>query len=131
MVGTEGEYWFLWLYLDVQNRGKEASVLAIAPKARYILKSQATFKHRQHMTASLTAQVVNFSSRYTTAPGQWTLQLRLPYAVLGTRRPKRGDVWRLNVTINPRARRKGNCTWQAGYEATAYGKPHLVGRLKF
>jgi hypothetical protein len=131
LLGTEGEYWFLRLYLDVQDRGKAAWIFAVAPKARYILKSQAIFKHRQHMTVALAQQVLNFTSRYETAPGQWSLQLRLPYAVLGTARPKRGDVWRLNVTINTRARRKGNCTWQAGYEATADGKPHRVGRVKF
>ena len=131
ILGTEGEYWFLRLYVDTQNRGKEAWLLAVAPKARYILKNRVIFKHRQHMTATLAEQVFDCGSRYETGPGQWTLRLRLPYAVLETTRPKRGDVWRLNVTTNVRMRRKGNCIWQAGFEGTQWGKPRMTGRLVF
>ncbi len=131
IIRTDGEFWFLRLQIAATNNGKESYSFMIAPRGRYILREKAVFKHRQHLTAELAEQIFSYKSSYKKTGDSWTLQIRLPYEVIGAKQPKPGDIWQFNVISNPASGRKQNCVWQAGYETGQYSKPGLSGKLLF
>ena len=52
-----------------------------------------------------------------------------PYKMLG-RKPKKGDVWRFNLTANPAVKRNHCVTWAMQYDAGC-GNPALFGKMRF
>ncbi len=57
----------------------------------------------------------------------WQVRVTVPFALLG-RRPRRRDLWRLNVTANPAVRSESAYTWAPQYDAI---NPLLWGELRF
>ena len=103
------------IYVDVEGRGKARRVFIVWPAGESVSSGKQPN--------------VNAKTSFTTDAASYTVTARLPWKLIG-RRPKKGDVWRFNVTANPSIERNREFTWSPQYDAGA-GSPALFGKLRF
>lgn len=71
--------------------------------------------------------MVDARSEFSYDDHSWQMTVHLPYNLIG-RRPRKGEVWGLNVRSNPYNMRNHAYTWAPQYDSFS---PALFGKIKF
>jgi hypothetical protein len=103
------------VYVDVDGKGRDSLFFIVWPGGASVSLD--------------TIPGVDARTEFTSDATSTETTVRLPFKLLG-KRPKKGDVWRLNVTGNPAIARNHCFTWSPQYDANG-GNPYLFGKVRF
>ncbi len=113
---TEGSSSFVErVYFDVEGKGKSRVMFIVWPKGSSVSRG--------------VEPNMPVKTEYREEPSAYETTAYFPFEVLG-KRPKKGDLWRFNVTANPAIKRNVCFTWAPQYDANG-GNPCLFGKLRF
>ncbi|KPL03061.1 MAG: hypothetical protein AMK75_01945 [Planctomycetes bacterium SM23_65] len=103
------------IYVDVEGRGRERQMFIVWPGGETVSAGKRPN--------------VNARTKFSGDAASYTVTTRLPWSLVG-RRPKKGEVWGVNVTANPSIERNREFTWAPQYDASS-GNPILFGKIRF
>ena len=101
------------IFVDAENKGRKCAAYIVWPLGSSVSRDRQPG--------------VKAKTEFTTGASSWQVTVKLPFEELG-RRPRKGDVWGLNVSANPAIARNCANIWAAQYECV---NPRLFGKLRF
>ena len=111
--GTGNDSYIMHVSVDVENQGRESARFIVWPEG-----SSVSLGSRVHLPVR---------TDFKADDSHWETTVWLPYKLLG-RKPRKGEVWGLNVTSSPYIRGSRSYTWAPQYDCD---NPKLYGKVKF
>lgn len=102
--------------VDVQNKGKKRHMFIVFPPDGAVL--------------DVRTPRTDIKTEFSEDENSWQITAYIPFADLG-KKPKRGEVWGLNVSGNPAVGKNKCYTWAPAYDDLGAGNPILFGKIKF
>ena len=111
--GTSSDSFVTRVYVDPGGRGRRAEQFIVWPMGEGV-----SFGRRPSCRAS---------AEFTCTDASWQVEVRFPFSLFG-RKPRKGDTWGLNVTLNPAIAAVAARTWATTFDSD---NTNLYGRLRF
>lgn len=102
------------IHLDTEGTGKDCQTVVVWPKSG-----------RANIGPKATTQL---ECAFQNDGNGWQMTVRIPFRQLGIARPRKGDVWGMNVTSNPSIAKHSEYTWAPQYDCR---NPRLFGKVRF
>jgi hypothetical protein len=106
---------FMQIFLDVGNSGNKVEHYTLYFKGEGGSQSSFEEKPNGFLDGTKSSILTDVTSNFTHNDTTWRIDVKIPWSKLG-RKPKPGEIWRLNVFSNPSVKRNRRVIWCQGYE---------------